>query len=129
MRWTLVCAALCAAQPLAAQSGVVVESSIFVEDGQRLSQLEPSAELMRGDRVITVMRWKAPARGSYTVTNPIPRRLALESASRGNFEVSTDGGTNWQLVSNPERMPQGVTHMRWRTGAGEGRLTYRAVVR
>ncbi len=129
MRWTLVCAALCAAHPIAAQTGVVVESSIFVEDGHRLSQLEPSAELARGDRVVTVLRWHAPTRGSYTVTNPIPRRLALQSASRGNFEISTDGGASWQLVADPERLPHGVTHMRWRAGAGEGRLTYRAVVR
>jgi len=128
MRWTLVAAALLAAIPASAQD-VNIDSAVYREriDNGR-TELEPATRLTSGDRVVTIVRWEAPRGGSYTVTSPVPAGLALQSASHAGLEVSTDGGRSWRRVTDPERLPRGATHLRWQVG-GDGRLSYRAVVR
>ena len=116
------------AAPLQAQTPhVAVESAVFVEhsDGPERT-VEPTASFERGERVVTVLRWQAPS-GSYTVTSAVPPRLQFERASFNTLEVSTDGGHTWRNLS--EVQPEAVTHLRWRVGAGIGRLTYSAIVR
>ena len=128
MRWIIVAAALGAAIPAGAQP-VAIDSAVYLErGGDGASTIEPVTRLVRGDRVVTIMRWDAPRSGSYTVTSPIPATLALESASHPGLEVSTDGGRSWRRLTDPDSVPHGATHLRWRVG-GEGRLSYRAVVR
>lgn len=128
MRWTLGLAALAAASPVAAQ-GVAIETAVYREraDGG-VMEVEPATRLVRGDRVVTVLRWDAPASGTYTVVSPVPAHLALQSTSYPGLEVSTDGGHRWRRLADPDIIPTSATHLRWQVG-GEGRLSYRAVVR
>jgi len=103
---------------------VAIDSSVYHEtagrDGGR--HVAPAGRLLRGDRVVTVLRWDAPRAGSYTAVTPVPAGLAIESASSPDVEVSTDGGHSWRRLDNPDTMPRGTTHLRWRIGAGEGRV-------
>jgi len=130
MRRMIAAAALLAATPLAAED-VAIDSSVYRETAgiggeQRVA---PAGRLLRGDRVVTVLRWDAPRGASYTAVSPVPAGLAIESASRAGVEVSTDGGRSWRRLDDPDTVPQGTTHIRWRIDGGEGRLSYRAVVR
>jgi hypothetical protein len=130
MRWMIAAAALSCAVPLKAQNPVEVDTAIFVErSGERGLRVEPAERLMRGDRVVTVLSWRAPQRASYTITSAVPRGLTLESTSRLDLEVSTDGGRRWHPLVETERLPHGITHLRWQAERGDGRLSYRAVVR
>jgi hypothetical protein len=121
-------AALAAAIPASAQD-VAVESAVYrerIEDGE--ARIEPATRLTRGDRVVTILTWEAPQGGSFTVTSPVPAGLALQSASHPGLEVSIDRGRTWRRLADPDTVPHGATHLRWRVG-GDGRLSYRAVVR
>ena len=128
MRWTIALAALLAAIPASAQD-VAIDSAVYRERviGGEM-RIEPATRLTRGDRVVTILTWDAPRSGSYTVVSPVPAGLALQSASHPGLEVSTDGGRTWQRLADPDSVPGGTTHLRWRVG-GDGRLSYRAVVR
>ena len=130
MRWTIAVAALLTAAPLAAQD-VAIDSAVYREtasaDGAR--RVAPAGRLLRGDRVVTILTWEAPRGASYTAVSPVPAGLTIESASRAGVEVSTDGGRSWRRLDDPDAVPPGITHLRWQIGAGEGRLSYRAVVR
>ncbi|WP_305095870.1 hypothetical protein [Croceibacterium aestuarii] len=119
---------LLAAAPLGAQTPpLALESAVFVERGIGAERtVEPSVRFTRGERVVTVMRWDAP-RGNYTVTSAVPARLQFERASSDRLEVSIDGGRTWRGAA--EVQPEAVTHLRWRIGAGSGRLSYSAIVR
>ncbi len=128
MRWTIALATLFAAFPANAED-VAIDSAVYrerVTEGR--SQIEPVTRLTRGDRVVTILTWSAPHGGNYTVTSPVPAGLVLKSASHPGLEVSTDGGRSWHRIADPDAIPSGATHLRWRVG-GDGRLTYRAVVR
>ena|SRR5687767_14989406 len=129
MRWTIVPAGLIVALPANAQD-VAIDSAVYrerVSDGA--TQVEPADRLMRGDRVVTILTWDVPAhRGSYTVVSPVPAGLALQSASHSGLEASIDGGRTWRRLLDPDSIPPGITHLRWQVG-GDGRLSYRAVVR
>jgi hypothetical protein len=129
MRWMIALATFAAAIPANAQN-VAIESAIYLErvnDGE--TQLALATRLTRGDRVVTILTWDVPPdRGSYTVTSPVPTRLALQSTSRPDVDVSTDGGRTWRRLADPDTVPHDTTHLRWRVG-GDGRLSYRAVVR
>jgi len=129
MRRTIALATLLAAFPAAAQD-VAIDSAVYREhvDGAG-TRIEPVDRLSSGDRVVTILSWDAPSqRGSYTVTSAVPAGLAMQSASRTGLEVSTDGGRTWRRLADPDAVPRATTHLRWRVG-GEGRLSYRAVVR
>ena len=128
MRWTIALAALLAAIPASAQH-VAIDSAVYrerVDNGE--TRIEPATRLIRGDRIITILTWDAPQGGSYTVVSPVPAGLVLQSASYSSLEVSTDGGRTWRRLADPDVIPRGTTHLRWRIGGG-GRLSYRAVVR
>jgi len=129
VRWTIALAALLAAIPASAQQ-VAIDSAVYrerVDNGER--RIEPATRLTRGDRVVTILTWDAPPhRGSYTVVSAVPAGLALQSASHSGLEVSTDGSRTWRRLADPNAIPRGTTHLRWRVG-GDGRLSYRAVVR
>jgi hypothetical protein len=128
MRWTLALSAGLAAIPASAQD-VAIASAVYrerVEGGA--TEVEPATRLARGDRVVAILTWDAPRGGSFTVTSPVPAGLALQSASHPGLEVSTDGGRTWRRLADPDNIPRGTTHLRWQVG-GEGRLSYRAVVR
>ena len=130
MRWIIATAALLAAAPLAAED-VAIDSAVYRETAGAggMREVAPAGRLLRGDRVVTILRWEAPRGASYTAVSPVPAGLAIESASRAGLEVSTDGGRSWRQLDNPDEVPQGTTHLRWRIEGGEGRLSYRAVVR
>ena len=121
-------AALAAAIPATAQD-VAIDSAVYRESvSGGAARIEPATRLMRGDRVVTILTWDAPRGASYTVVSPVPAGLALQSASQPGIEVSTDGGRSWRRLADPDAVPHGTTHWRWQVG-GEGRLSYRAVVR
>lgn len=125
---TAVLTALLPGAPAAAQ-GIAIDSAVYREKALNGGvRIEPATHLLRGDRVITVLRWEAPETGGYTVTSAVPATLAIESASYPGLEISLDGGQNWRRLANPESVPRGTTHLRWQM-RGEGRLSYRAVVR
>jgi hypothetical protein len=123
-------AALLAAAPAGARE-VAVDSAVYLETAGTAGarRVVPADRLQRGDRVVTILRWDAPASGGYTAVSAVPAGLAIESASRSGIEVSTDGGRSWRPLGDPDAVPPGTTHLRWRIDAGEGRLSYRAVVR
>ena len=128
MRWTLALAAAAIALPANAQD-VAIGSAVYrerIEQGQ--ARIEPATRLSRGDRVIAILTWDAPGSGSYTVTSPVPAGLDLQSASHPSLDISTDGGRTWRRVADPDAIPPGTTHLRWQVG-GDGRMSYRAVVR
>jgi hypothetical protein len=128
MRWTIALAAFLAAIPAHAQ-GVAIDSAVYRETADEgVMQVEPATRLTRGDRVVTVLRWEAPREGTYTVVSAVPAHLKLQSTSYPGLEVSTDGGRSWRQLPDPDVIPAGTTHLRWQVG-GEGRLSYRAVVR
>ena len=128
MRWTIALAALLAATAASAQQ-VAIDSAIYRESvSEGVAHVEPATRLTRGDRVVTIIIWNAPRGGNYTVVSPVPAGLALHSASHPGLEVSTDGGRTWRRLADPDNAPRGATHLRWQVG-GEGRLSYRAVVR
>lgn len=126
MRRAMGIAALALAAPLQA-APVTVESAVFLEDDGRRN-IGPAARFATGDRVVTILRWEAPAQGSYTMVSAVPKGLSVRSASRAGFEYSTDGGRNWRRAEDARNLPAGITHLRWRPRPGEGRLSYRAVV-
>lgn len=134
--------ALClytSAQAHAAPPAVIVGSDIFVErtqDSRRI--IQPAAQLRRGDRVVTVVRWKRPheSTSGFTVTNALPADLLFQSGSGTGEEVSVDSGRTWGQIGSlrvGRRMatPEDVTHVRWRVLAPvpSGRLAYSAIVR
>jgi hypothetical protein len=128
MRWTVAVAALLVAIPASAQD-VAIDRAVYRESSDDgVMRVEPASRLVRGDRVVAVLRWDAPAAGTYTVVSPVPAHLALQSTSYPGLEVSTDGGRSWRRLADPDAIPRGTTHLRWQVG-GEGRLSYRAVVR
>lgn len=128
MRWIFVLAASLAVTPASAQD-VAIDSAVYIErieDGA--NRIEPADRVTRGDRVITILRWQAPETGRYTATSAIPQELRIESASYPGLEVSTDGGRTWHKLVSSAQIPSNITHLRWPVG-GDGRLSYRAVVR
>ncbi|MBT2133581.1 hypothetical protein KK137_04460 [Croceibacterium sp. LX-88] len=129
MRWAIAMAALVAATPASAQR-IAIDRSVYLERwvGGAM-QVEPATQLLRGDRVVTILSWDAPEDGSYTVVSPVPAGLAVQSASHANVEISLDGGRSWQRLADPEHIPQATTHLRWRLEGSAGRLSYRAIVR
>ena len=125
MRWTMAFVAL-AAVPATAQT---VDSAVYLElGGQGETRIQPATRLMRGDRVVTILTWDVPSGGSYTMTSRVPSGLDLESATHPGVEVSTDGGITWRRPAHLDSIPRGTTHLRW-PASGDGRLSYRAVVR
>jgi hypothetical protein len=133
MRWTLATGAMLLAAPLCAQDAAI-ESAVYLEhadeDGSAsIHRVGPAARLASGDRVITIMRWESAGQGQRTAVSAVPGRLRIESASRHDLDVSTDGGATWYALGDPESLPAGITHLRWRLGTGAGQLSYRAVVR
>jgi hypothetical protein len=128
MRWTIALAAWLAAIPAQAQD-VAIDSAVYLErEADGATRIEPATRFTRGDRVVTILTWDAPRGDSYTVVSAVPARLVLQSASHPGLEVSTDGGRSWRRLADPDTVPRGTTHLRWQVG-GEGRLSYRAVVR
>ena len=132
MRFTIagaaVLGALSPAAPAVAQ-GVAIDSAVYREQAHNGAvRIEPATRLLRGDRVVTILRWDAPDQGRYTVTSAVPASLAIESASHPGLEVSLDGGRNWRRLADPRSVPRETTHLRWQM-RGDGRLSYRAVVR
>ena len=130
MRWLLILTALLAAGAARAQP-VAVESAVYTEtvtdDGTRV--IVPADRVVRGDRVVTILRWDAPHDGAFTATSRVPAGLIPESASNPGLEASIDGGRSWRRIDWSGRIPRAATHLRWQIRGGEGRLSYRAVVR
>ena len=136
-------AVILAAQPAFGSSQIAIRSAVFVEQEEADAgrSVEPAAILSRGQRVVTVLNWKAPPRtSSFTVTTPVPPTLSFERTSSGREEISVDGGRSWgrlgQLRKRDTRgwrlaVPEDITHLRWRVpgNAPSGRLTYSAWVR
>jgi hypothetical protein len=129
---SIASAALCAASLLALPAhaqGISIDSAVYHERLEGAARtIRPATRLLRGDRVITILRWDAPAQGRYTATSPVPESLEIESTSFRDLEVSADGGRSWKRLDDPRRMPRGTTHFRWPVRGG-GQLSYRAVVR
>lgn len=121
---------------------VAIDSAVYVErvtpDATR--SLEPAAQLSRGDRVVTVVRWyHMGGDGGFVITNPLPATLAYQQSANDDQEVSVDGGHTWGRleslhVGNRNATPEDVTHVRWRIPArnaaqGRGEIAYAGIVR
>lgn len=134
-----------AAGAVAAQSGINIQRSVYLERSERegdrvVRQLEPASELRKGDSVVLMLQWSAPRRSeSFTVSSRIPRDLAFQRSGGHAPEFSIDGGRNWgQLedlgIGARRASPEDVTHLRWRVSdadasLGRGILSYSAIVR
>lgn len=129
MRWIIAVAALALGTPLAADPGLKIASGVFRETvNDKGIRVEPAATFARGDTVVTVMSWQASGHGARTIVSAVPAGLALESVSRDGLEISVDGGRSWRALRDGRLLPPSVTHLRWQA-AGEGQLSYRALVR
>ena len=125
-----------------ASPSVALDSAVFVELAapQGTRRLEPATRLSRGDRVVTVVSWhRLGGEGGFTVTNPLPRKLAYQASAREDEEVSADGGRTWGRLGTLKygarlATPEDVTHVRWRIPAGHaargsGHIAYSGIVR
>lgn len=138
----LAASLLASSQVAQATPNVALDSAVFVE---RLKQdnvrsLEPASRLARGDRIVTVVSWyRLGGEGGFTVTNPLPSRVAYQQSAREDEEVSVDGGKSWGRLGalrfgNRMATPEDVTHVRWRIAAskaarGSGHIAYAGIVR
>ena len=137
------------AAPAGADTGVRLDSAVYVErtgnSGAAFARtIEPARMLSRGDAVVLVVAWRArEGSNGFTLTSPVPAALEYQRDSRGDVEVSADGGRSWGRIgmlaireAGGARLatPEDVTHIRWRIPAaqaahGSGRIAYRAIVR
>ncbi len=123
--------------PVLAAPAIALASDVFVEHAGATNRvLEPASTLRRGDRIVTVMRWKRARGGTFTLTNPLPRTIHFEGSADGSEQVSVDGGRTWGRLgtltkANRLAVAQDVTHVRWyiATPAPQGRIAYSAIVR
>lgn len=131
-------AALALAGSAAAQERLALSRAVFVErsSADGLRSVAPARTLRRGDTVLLMVEWTAPASGrSFTVASAVPRALAFQRSSADVQAVSVDGGRSWGqigslLIGNRLASVEDVTHLRWQVQPGtQGRLTYSAVVR
>lgn len=112
---------------------VDVDSAVFIEraDGD-VRSLETSDGFRSGQRIVTIVRWRATAGESrgFAVTSALPASLRFHRAS-GDISVSTDGGRSFAA---PDNIAGRITHLRWHIDAreaayGRGQVSYSATVR
>lgn len=132
---------LSAAPALAGPVSVALDSAIFVERANGLTRsLSQADRLSRGDRIVTVLTWqKQSGIGGFTLTNPVPRKVAYQGSAREDEEVSVDGGRTWGrlgelAIGSRLATPEDVTHVRWhvapgQAARGQGRIAYSGIVR
>lgn len=129
--------ALCAGMA-AAEDGVAIDRSVYVErQGDGVRQLEPATTLRKGDKVVLVLAWRAPAPGrGFTVESPVPQPLAFQRAGSDAVEVSADDGRSWGRlgalrVGGRLASAEDITRLRLRVPASApaGRMTFSAIVR
>lgn len=138
----LAAAILAAPQSVSASPSVALDAAVYVErvDDGNVRRLEPASRLARGDRVVTIVSWyRMGGQGGFTVTNPLPRRVAYQQPARPDEEVSVDGGKTWGRlaalrIGSRVATPEDVTHVRWRIPAasaarGSGHIAYAGIVR
>ncbi|MGN6358447.1 MAG: hypothetical protein ACTHLU_13350 [Novosphingobium sp.] len=135
------CMSLSAAPALAGPVSVALDSAIFVERANGLTRsLSQADRLSRGDRIVTVLTWqKQSGIGGFTLTNPVPRKVAYQGSAREDEEVSVDGGRTWGrlgelAIGSRLATPEDVTHVRWhvapgQAARGQGRIAYSGIVR
>ncbi|WP_260047053.1 hypothetical protein [Novosphingobium mangrovi (ex Huang et al. 2023)] len=123
-------------------ASVATDSAVYVERITRETnrRLEPARRLVRGDRVVTVVRWyRMGGDGGFVITNPLPASLAYQESTNERQEVSVDGGRTWGNLANLRvgsraATPEDVTHVRWRIPAssaarGQGEIAYAGIVK
>lgn len=134
-----------AAGGVAAQSGIAIEKSAYIERaqfsaGKTVRALEPAQEVRKGDTLVLMLEWNAPGRKhSFAVSSRVPRDLAFQRSGGKAPQVSIDGGRNWGTLANlrigsRRASPEDVTHLRWQVSdaeaaLGSGVLSYSAIVR
>lgn len=150
-----VLASLFAIMPLrAAESGqLLLSGQVFKEvvqsdgNGAVRRALVPASQMVRGDRLVFVVRYRNAAPNpvnGYVITVPFPATVRYQDNPRQPVEVSVDGGRNWgaldrlyRLTGNGVPTPVSadrVTHVRIRLSApvqpgASGQITYRGIVR
>lgn len=147
MRLHLLTAALAflATGAMAAQSGIDIRKSVYLERAERqngrvIRALEPATTLRKGDSVVLMLRWNAPERDDrFIVTSPVPRDLAFKRSGGQTAEVSIDGGKTWgnlaeMKIGARRASPEDVSHIRWQVSRieaqrGKGVLSFSATVR
>ena len=144
--WTSLALAAVSTMALAGQAlaapVVALGSAVYVEKGQpgNVRRLEPASQLVRGDRVVTIVTWqRLGGDGGFTVTNPMPRSVYYQGSADDDEQVSVDGGRSWGRIGDLHygarlATPEDVTHVRWRVPAdraaeGRGQIAYSGIVR
>ena len=130
------------AGPAHAGPVVALGSAVYVEKAQQgnVRRLEPASQLVRGDRVVTIVSWqRLGGDGGFTVTNPLPRSVYYQRSADDDEEVSVDSGRSWGKIGDLRygarlATPEDVTHVRWRVpadraAAGRGQIAYSGIVR
>lgn len=142
----VACLAWNAVPALAGPVSVAFDSAIYVERANGLTRSVRQAErLSRGDRVVTILTWQKQSGandkggGGFTLTNPVPRKVAYQGSTREDEEVSVDGGRTWGrlgelVVGSRLATSEDVTHVRWhvapgQAARGQGRIAYSGIVR
>jgi hypothetical protein len=131
---------------LAGPVSVALDSAIYVERANGLTRsLSQADRLSRGDRIVTVLTWQKQSGantnwgGGFTLTNPVPRKVAYQGSAREDEQVSVDGGRTWGrlgeiAIGSRLATPEDVTHVRWhvapgQAARGQGRIAYSGIVR
>ena len=130
------------AGPAYAGPAVALGGAVYVEKAEpgNVRRLEPASQLVRGDRVVTIVTWqRLGGDGGFTVTNPLPRSVYYQRSANNDEEVSVDGGRSWGRIGALRygarlATPEDVTHVRWRVtasraAAGRGQIAYSGIVR
>ena len=130
------------AGPAYAGPAVALGGAVYVEKVEpgNVRRLEPASQLVRGDRVVTIVTWqRLGGDGGFTVTNPLPRSVYYQRSANNDEEVSVDGGRSWGRIGALRygarlATPEDVTHVRWRVtatraAAGRGQIAYSGIVR
>jgi hypothetical protein len=139
------CLSLATTPALAGPISVALDSAIYVERANGLTRtLQQADRLSRGDRVVTILSWQkqrgpSTTNAGFTLTNPVPRKVAYQGSAREDEEVSVDGGRTWGrlgelTVGQRLATPEDVTHVRWhvapsQAARGQGRIAYSGIVR
>ncbi len=138
-----IMAMLFAQQAHAAESSATIESAVFIEHreqaGERMRVVRPASTFGPGDKVVTILEWKAaPENKPAVVSMAVPRHLAFQRSSADSEEVSVDGGRSWGKLGTLTvrdaygwrlASPEDVTNLRWRVRGPNGRIAYSALVR
>jgi hypothetical protein len=143
----LIAASPAFAGPIELTNAIFVERLAPTEKGGTRIHLRAPDTVASGDRLVFVLSYRntgGALREGLTITNPLPKAVALAGDAGPLAQLSVDGGRSWGPLSdltvataNGGRRAahaEDVTHIRWSVPrtvppGGEGKFVFRGRVR